>query len=334
MKKFLYVIIALLLVYLVLAMFGPKEMKVERSVSIKKPVLLVKSKLGDFKFFHDEWSPYTEKDTAMKTNYKGNSGEIGHYYGWEGNKEVGKGEMEITSISQDSLVMRLTFEGMGDSKAYYLIKDNDSITNVTWGMVFDVGFFGRPIMLFMNMDKMLGADYEKGLAKLKSKLESIQEEVANTASYEIKEVNWEEKTFIGSKKTKLESDKLGAFFAENWPKMWLQLEKEKIKSPMSPCGFFYSWDNKKQSTECVAAMCIPKNVIVKGWEIITIPVTKVLSVPYYGAPEKSIEAHYAMDEYLKVNKLDYKFVIEEYVTDPMLEKDTARWLTNIYYILK
>jgi hypothetical protein len=57
-------------------------------------------------------------------------------------------------------------------------------------------------------------------------------------------------------------------------------------------------------------------------------------VPYYGVPEKSIEAYYAMDEYLKANKLSYSFDIDEYVTDPTLQKDTAKWLTNIYYILK
>jgi len=333
MKKVLYVIIALLLVYLVLAIFAPKEFKVERSISIKKPALLVKSMLGDFKYFHDEWSPWSEKDTAMKTTYRGNPGEVGHFYSWEGNKEVGKGEMEIVSKTEDSLVQRLTFEGMGDSKAYFIVKDQDSSTTVTWGMVFEVGFFGRPIMLFMNMDKLLGADYDKGLAKLKNKLESLNEEVA-TANYEIKEVAWDEKTFYGTKRSKLEEGKLGTFFAENWPKMWLQLEKDKVKSPMSPCGIFYSWDEKNKSTEFVAAMCVPKGYELKGWEKYSLPATKVLSVPYYGAPEKSIDAHFAMDAYIKENKLSYTFVIEEYVTDPTLEKDTARWLTNIYYILK
>lgn len=333
MKKILHVIIALLLVYFVLALFAPKEFKVERSISINKPTILVKSKLGDFKYFHDEWSPYTEKDPAMKTTYKGTPGEVGHLYSWQANKEVGNGEMEIVANTGDSLIQRLTFEGMGDSKGYFITKDQDTSTSVTWGILFEVGFFGRPIMLFMNIDKMVGAEYEKGLTKLKNKLENLKEEIAN-ANYEIKELAWEEKTFYGTKRTQLVEGKLGMFFAENWPKMWLQLEKDKVKSPMSPCGIFYSWDESIKSTECVAAMSVPKGYELKGWEKYFIPATKVLSVPYYGAPEKSIEAHYAMDEYLKENKLSYTFVIEEYVTDPMLQKDTAKWLTNIYYILK
>ncbi len=230
-------------------------------------------------------------------------------------------------------MQRLTFEGLGDSKAYFSINEQPTATDVTWGMIFEVGFFGRPIMLFMNIDKMVGAEYEKGLTKLKNKLESLKEEVAN-ANYEIKELAWEEKTFYGTKRTKLDGSKLGAFFGENWPKMWLQLEIEKVKSTMSPCGILYSWDEKTMVTECVAAMCVPKGFELKGWEKYSIPSTKVLSVPYYGAPKKIIEAHYAMDEYLKANKLSYSFVIEEYVTDPTLQKDRAKWLTNIYYILK
>ena len=332
MKKILYVILTLILIYLVLALFGPKVIKVERSISINKSANLVKSKLGDFKYFHDEWSPWSEKDPAMKTTYKGNPGEIGHNYAWQGNKEVGKGEMEITSITNDSLVNRFTLEGMGDSKTYYLIKDKGAATDVTWGMMFDVDFLQRPIMLFMNMDKMLGADYEKGLAKLKTRVESIREEP--TANYEIKEVQWEEKTFIGTKRTKMDGNKLAAFFGENFPQMWADLEKEKIKSTMSPCGLFYSWDEKTMVTDCAAAMCVPGGKEIKGWEKCTVPASKVLSVPYYGAPEKSIDAHYAIDAYMKEKKLDYTFVIEEYVTDPTLEKDTAKWLTNIYYILK
>ncbi len=56
-------------------------------------------------------------------------------------------------------------------------------------MIFEVGFFGQPMMLFINMDKMLGADYEKGLSKLKVKLENMKADVAS-ANYKIKEVAW------------------------------------------------------------------------------------------------------------------------------------------------
>ena len=324
MKKVLYVIIALVLVYLVLAMVGPNEIKVERTISISKSVAVVKTKLGDFKYFHDEWSPWSEKDPNMKNTYKGNPGEVGHLYSWEGNKDVGKGEMELMAYNGDSLIERLYFDGMGDSKVYFITKDNSKGTDITWGMISQIGFMGRPFMLFMDMDKMLGADFEKGLSKLKTKLESMKEEVAAASNHEVKEIQWEARTFYGTKRVKMDGNKLGAFFGENFP----------IQSCMSPCGLFYSWDEKTMATECAAAFCVPNDKELKGWEKYSIPASKVLIAPHYGAPEKSIEAHYAIDAYMKEKKLDYSFVIEEYVTDPTLEKDTARWLTNIYYILK
>ena len=140
MKKFLYVIIALLLFYLVLAMVGPKEIKVERSILISKPNSMVTAKLGDFKFFHDEWSPWSEKDPNMKNTYTGNPGEVGHLYSWEGNKDVGKGEMELKAFNGDSIIERLYFDGMGDSKVYYIVKNKDASTELTWGMISQIGF--------------------------------------------------------------------------------------------------------------------------------------------------------------------------------------------------
>lgn len=334
MKKFLYVILALVLVYFIIALFGPKEMKVERSISINKPSSLVTSKLADYRFFHDDWSPFTALDPNMKTSYKGNPGEIGHSYRWEGNKEAGSGEMEIKAFNGDSLLQRVTFDGMGDSKSYFIAKDKSPATEVSWGIMFEIGFLFRPMALFMNMEKQVGAEFEKGLATLKTKLESMKAGVSAASNHEVKEVQWEARTFYGTKKTKMDGAKLAGFFGENFPKMWLELEKEKIQSCMSPCGLFYSWDEKTMATECAAAFCVPNDKQLKGWEKYSIPASKVLHAPHYGAPEKSIEAHYAIDAYMKERKLDYTFVIEEYVTDPTLEKDTARWLTNIYYILK
>ncbi len=333
MKKLLYVILALVAVYFILALIGPKEMKVERSVSINKPSSLVTSKLADYKFFHDEWSPFTELDPAMKTTYTGNPGEVGHLYKWSGNKDAGSGEMEIKAFSGDSLIQRITFDGMGDSKGYYIVKDKSTAADVTWGIVFEMGFLFRPMALFMGMEKMVGEKYEKGLATLKTKLEAMKEEVASASNHEVKEIQWEARTFYGTPKIKMDGTKLKDFFSENFPKQMMELEKQKIQSCMSPCGLFYSWDEKTMMTECAAVMCVPPGIDIKKMDKYSIPASSVLHAPHYGNPANSIEAHYAIDAYMKEKKLDYTFVIEEYVTNPM-ETDTSKWLTNIYYILK
>lgn len=333
MKKVLYVILGIILLYVILAFCGPKQIKVERQISINKSTGLVKEKLTDYKFFHDKWSPWTEKDPAMKTSYEGTPGEIGHRYTWSGNKDVGSGAMQLKAFNGDTIMQSLTFEREGESKAYYILKDNNSSTDVTWGMMFDVGFMGRPFMLFMNMDKMLGEDYDKGLANLKSALESEKEGLA-AKHYDIEEIQWEEKNLVGTKLTKMNASQMGAFFGENFPKLGADLGKNKIEPNMAPCALVTFWDEKTMDCECAAVMSVASGKTMKGWETHKIPASKVLHVAYYGSYEKSGDAHMAMGEYMKEKGLKDSYVIEEYVTDPMIEKDTAKWLTNIYYILK
>ncbi|MGZ4098926.1 MAG: SRPBCC family protein, partial [Bacteroidia bacterium] len=202
MKKVLYVIIALSAVYIILAFFGPKQIKVERETIVNKPADAVKQKLSDFKFFHERWSPWTEKDPAMKTTYEGTPSTVGHFYTWNGNKKVGSGSMKIVSMKGDTIKEQLVFEGKGNSTVNLVAKDNgNNTTTVKWQMIMDIGFFGRTPMLFMNMDKMMGPDFEKGMANLKTALESSTEETQTAATtYEVKEIEWPEVNYIGTKK--------------------------------------------------------------------------------------------------------------------------------------
>ncbi|MDI1354944.1 MAG: GyrI-like domain-containing protein [bacterium] len=333
MKKIVYVILGLLALYLLLALIGPKQVKVERHITINQPLVLVKEKLGDFKFFHDQWSPWSEKDPNMVNAYNGVPGEMGHHYSWSGNKDVGKGEMTLMGYNGDTLIQTLSFAGEGDAKSYFIMKDNTTSTDVTWGMVFPVYFFHRPIMLFMNMDKMVGGDYEKGLSKLKTLLEGMQT-VGSASPYDVKEIVWEEKNFVGSKRTKLHASEMQKFFSDNYPKLGADSEKNKLQLLMAPCAIYYSWDDNTKDCEVAAVLCFPKGTGIKGWESHSFPRSKVLMVSHYGPYERIGSAYEAMEKYVDAKGLTLNASIEEYVTDPMSEKDSTKWLTNIYYLLK
>jgi effector-binding domain-containing protein len=329
MKKVLYVIIGIAVLYLILALFGPKQVKVERQVTINKPQGTVMAKMSDFKFFHDKWSPWTELDPEMKTTYEGTPGEVGHHYTWSGNKDVGSGEMRIESIQGDSIVQKLTFEGEGDAKAYHIIKDSSGVSKITWGMVFDVGFFFRPVMLFMNMDKMMGDMYDKGLAKLKTEMESMPEEV----KYTITEQDWPASEYVGKKET-VTFDKIAEFFGKNYGALFADLGKHKIEPQSAPSGIYTNYSEKEQKADVAAVIKVPAGTKLKGWENFSYPAGKVLYIAYYGPYEKTMGAHMAMGNYMKEKGLTESAVIEEYITDPGKEKDTTKWQTNIYYVLK
>jgi carbon monoxide dehydrogenase subunit G len=182
MKKVLYVILGIALVYLVCCLMGPSVIKVERSATINAPADAVKSQIVDYSVFN-KWSPWAEKDPNMKLTIEGTPGTVGHKYAWEGNKEVGKGTMTLTKVDGDLVTEDLNFDGRGVSNVSFAFKPEGAGTNVTWGMDMNIGFFGRGMMMFMKgkMDKMLGGDFEKGLAKLKTQAETLPPAVAEVA---------------------------------------------------------------------------------------------------------------------------------------------------------
>lgn len=333
MKKLFYVIIGLMVGYTILCLFGPSDTKAERSIVINKPNDAVLHKLADLKFFHDSWSPWTEKDPNMKTTYTGECCEPGSSMSWESEvDEVGKGKMTFEKYNGDSVIETLHFDGMGDSKVYFTATKENEATKVTWGMTSKVPFFGRAFMLFMNMDKMIGPDFEKGLGMLKKAMENMKEEAADI-HYDIKETNWEARSFVGKKGT-FKFMELPKFFADTYPKLGETIGKEKIETIGAPSAIYFKYHEVKMETECAAVFGLKEKKAIKGWETFDIPASKVLLIEYYGAYDKSANAHYAMDAFMKEKGLSQSFVIEEYVTDPMTEKDTAKWLTNIYYVLK
>lgn len=335
MKKVLYVIAAIAALYLVCCVIGPSSIKVERSASIKASADVIKSKISDYNVFNT-WSPWAEKDPAMKMTVEGTPGTVGHKYSWEGNKDVGKGTMTIKKIDADAMVEELNFDGKGVSDVTFTLKADPAGTNVNWAMDMNIPFFGRGMMMFMKgkMDKMLGGDFEKGLAKLKTVSEAAATAAAPIANYEVKEITWEEAEFVGTKSANLNMEKMSAFFAENFPKLFGDLQKNKIAPASAPSSICFKWDDATMSGDMAAVIKVPKGTKVKGWENYTSPAGKVLQIAYFGDYSKIAPAHEAMNKYMKEKNITNGWVFEEYVTDPGSEKDTAKWQTNIYYMVK
>lgn len=333
MKKILYVLIGLVVLYFILCLVGPGQIKVERSIDISASPDIIKTKLGDYKFFHESWSPWTEKDPGMKTTYSGEAGKEGHMIAWESNKEeVGKGSMTYRGISGDTVKHILHFDGHeSDGHIYQVVTANGANSKVSWIMADETPFIFRAMMLFMNMDKMIGPDFEKGLSKLKSAVESMP--VEPTAHYDIEETNWEAKTYYGVKGN-MPFDKLAEFFGKSYGQIGEAMKKSNAQMISAPSAIYFSFDEKTMVTDVAAVMEVAKGTKLEGVEKFDIPAGKVLKIAYYGAYDKSANAHYAMDTYMKEKGLTQSYVLEEYVTDPMSEKDTAKWLTNIYYLVK
>lgn len=341
LKTLLIILAAVLVIFLILGLIGPKHSHVERSTVIKAPVAVVWSHASSLKK-NNEWSPFLEMDPTAKVTYEGEDGAVGSKSRWEGGSS-GKGSQEITAIEAEKhMGIKLLFEGMmgGEANADLNYEALGDSTKATWSFDSENGFMGRAFCVFMDMDKMIGGEFAKGLAKLKTLSEDdaakMTAQPKTYRGFTIETVERPEMVYVGKREV-VKWDKMGAFFGKNYPAQGKALGEAKLEMAGAPSGVYFKWDEPNKQADVMAAMPVKAgaDTKVKGWETFVVPAGKALLIPYHGAYDKSMEAHLAMDEMMKANNLALRdVVIEEYVTDPMAEKDTTKWLTNIYYMVK
>lgn len=163
----LLAIITIVLLYA--SLLAPKETRVERTVRINAKDSLIMSKIANFYEFK-HYSPWQALDPNMKQEFGGNPNTVGHWLRWESDK-AGVGKLIITRIENYKQVeMDLLFEKpfKSNNKSYFTIVPNAQGNDVTWGYYGKNDFISKIFTLFMNMDKMIGNDYEKGLNNLKA----------------------------------------------------------------------------------------------------------------------------------------------------------------------
>ena len=174
LKKILIAVAVIIVVMVVIVALQPTEFRVARSTTISAPAPAVFAQVNDFHKW-EAWNPWGKIDPAMKQTYEGAPAGIGAIYTWAGNNEVGEGRMTLTE-SRPSELIRIKMEFFkpfaGISTAEFTFKPDGNQTAVTWGMTGQNNFMAKAIHLFMNMDKMIGGQFEKGLAQMKSIVEA------------------------------------------------------------------------------------------------------------------------------------------------------------------
>jgi hypothetical protein len=169
-----YIVIGIIVLIVILALIAPKSYDVSRSMEISRPKAVVFENIKYLKK-QEEWSPWAKKDPNMEKKFTGVDGEVGAISYWNGNKDVGEGEQEITKIIEGKRVegeLRFMKPFRSTSDSYLeLVELSNGNTKVTWGFKGENKFPMSIMMLFMNMDKAVGKDFEEGLQSLKSILE-------------------------------------------------------------------------------------------------------------------------------------------------------------------
>ena len=169
LKLIVLVVVVLLVALLVYAATKPDLFRVQREASIKAPAEKIFTLINDLRNFNT-WNPYEKKDPNIKGHYSGPSRGRGAAYAFEGGKEVGKGSIEITETSPPHKVtMKLNmiepFEA--HNTVEFTLQPNGDATNVTWAMDGRLPYLAKVMHVLFDMDKMVGKDFETGLANLR-----------------------------------------------------------------------------------------------------------------------------------------------------------------------
>lgn len=170
LKKILIGLAIIIVIFLIVVAMQPGTYSVTRSLTIAAAPDVVFPHVNELKKWA-AWNPWEKLDPNMKMTYEGPEAGVGSSYSWVGNSDVGEGKMTITgSKPNESIQFKLEFfkpmAGVSDTE--FTFKPQGDRTEVTWTMSGKNNFIGKAMCMFMNMDKMIGGQFEKGLADLKA----------------------------------------------------------------------------------------------------------------------------------------------------------------------
>jgi uncharacterized protein YndB with AHSA1/START domain len=173
-KKLLFAVAAAIVVFALFVGTRPAAYRVSRSTTIAAPPQIVYAQVADFHRW-DAWSPWAKLDPSMKTTFAGPVAAAGSSYAWTGNDKVGEGRMTIVEAKPGERVgIRLEFikPFAATSSTEFAFVPTGGATQTTWTMQGRNNFAGKLFSVFTDMDKMIGKDFEKGLAQLKTVAEN------------------------------------------------------------------------------------------------------------------------------------------------------------------
>ncbi len=320
----------LAVVYVVVSAIAPSNLVVEKSVTVNAAPNAVFKQVSCFDRW-PSWSPWNAMDSTIVNTYSESPCGLGAWNSWSG-EATGEGKQVITELRQNEyLKTSLVFGGDTTPQVseWSFVQEGEA-TKVTWNFIgSEVSFFKRPMNLIGQF--FLSSAYESGLASLKQTVESMPPMAES--KFEIEEVELPETSYL-LVSGEMSPQEIGGFFAEKYGMIMAYMEANKVEMSGHPTGLYYNWTD----TLAQLSAAIPVATEVAGTDAIeyrVIEAGKALKIDYYGAYDKSGEAHYAMDDHIAANGLEVIGAVREvYVTDPMVEPDTSKWLTQIIYPVK
>ncbi len=332
LKRILIVVAGIIVLLSIIGLLLPSKSHVERSIVINAPIETVFDQVNTLKNWK-KWSPWYKKDTAAVITYNNIPSGNGASYSWESkNKEVGAGTLTLSDVKpNEHITENMAFKDWGDAKAEMNFTKEGNATKVTWIMDSDYGWniFFRYIGVFMKGD--LEKQFDDGLLALKDASEHAPVATESGVAYKVQVVDDISIVALAVSKKGTEQT-IGKQLGEAYGEIQAFMTKNKIKQMGAPFAV-YPVFTPGGAIELEAAIPVEKAVPVSGnIKLLEVKHPHAAKVDFYGDYVGSAAAHDAINKWVTANN---RKIIgapwEVYVTDPMVEKDTAKWLTEILY---
>ncbi|MCF8253251.1 MAG: GyrI-like domain-containing protein [Bacteroidia bacterium] len=339
MKTFkitLIAILSLLILLVIVSLFLPNKVHVERSIEINgkpKQAFKLVNQLKEW----SKWDPWHQLDSNTVWTYSEVEQGVGASYSWKSNNpNVGEGSLSIIEAIPDSMVKsEMKFGGMGISIATFYFEPTESGSKVTWAM--DSEEKGMPIWMIpmsryfkLFMDKMIGPEFEKGLVNLKNQVEADKPILIEEFEAEVREAS--QLNYIGIRE-KIKGDEIG----EKLNAFYQALNQEIVAKNLQKVGvpFTINYAANGDVFDMKAAIAITQEsneTFVEPIQFGKVASGKWLVVNFYGKYDDMGRIYHKGFEYLNENNLKPTGApMEFYITDITTESDTSKWLTELAF---
>lgn len=332
--KWLFGLIALIILFFVVTcLLGPKKMDFDNSIDIAASPSIVYQLVNNVKNW-ETWSDWSKSDSTIVINYPGKTEGLGASYNWKGDQS-GAGSFEILETEKNkSIKTKLMFQDTDNFlTGDWIFTPGKAGTELSWKADFqeEIPFMYRGVLLLTGRKKKQNTQYKKSLQNLKAIAEARAKGVYN--GYKIKNIQLEKAHFV-TKRSVVDMKNIESFLIRNLPSLASKVGQSGAEEAGPPCSLFYNWDMVNERTDMAAAIPVKTETAIQGFRSVNLPESKAIQVDYYGPYEGTIDAHLAIDAYLKDKGLFYDYpVIEQKMTDISNESDESKWLTKVTYYL-
>jgi effector-binding domain-containing protein len=329
LKKILFFLAGIVILLLAIGFILPAKLDVSRNVSIHAPTNYVFEEINNLERW-EKWQYWNTLDPETKITYGDIKVGTGASYFWDGPK-LGKGSVTITeSITNKSIALDLKFTENSIAKGIYSVEPDGENTLLNFNFSADQGL--NPIARWFNV--FMKGEIEKSFEYAGEKIKEIAE-AKPVFAFPLNEETVPAISYVGLTHIMSPKDQLAVNkqMEKMYTKLAADLKKANVKITGSPFCIYPKYS--EESMEMVCAMPVSASVKVAGYQVMQTEAGRAVKGVMHGDYSNLQNVHNEIQKYIKYkNLIESGAPREVYITDPMLETDTSKWITEVYYPVK